>query len=104
MSRYIFTNGNILTMDDAVPFAEAVAVDGGLIAGAGSLADMKSAMPDAQIRDLQGHTLLPGFIDGHSHFPSGGMNRLFGADLAVTTMTELLNRLRKKAAEDRPNE
>ncbi len=104
MSRYIFTNGNILTMDDTVPFAEAVAVDGGLIAATGALDDMKALMPDAEVRDLQGHTLLPGFIDGHSHFPSGGMNRLFGADMAVTTMAELQGRLKKKAAEDRPNE
>ena len=69
MSRYIFTNGNILTMDDAVPFAEAVAVDGGLIAGAGSLADMKSAMPDAQIRDLQGTPCFPASSTATVTFP-----------------------------------
>lgn len=104
MAKYIFTNGNIITMDNSVPFAEAIAVNDGYISGAGSINDIKSAFPHAEIYDLKGNTLLPGFIDGHSHFPSGGMNRLFGVDLSVSNMNELIDRLSQKGSEDRPNE
>lgn len=104
MSRYIFTNGNIITMDESVPFAQAIGVDGDRIVFAGDLNDVKAAMPGAEIRDLEGRTLLPGFIDGHSHFPSGGMNRLFGVDTGVHSMDELQAGLKKKAGEKRPSE
>ncbi len=104
MSGLIYTNGSILTMDATVPFAEAVGVRDGRIVAVGRKEDVSASMPDAEIYDLNGAALLPGFIDGHSHFPSGGMNRLFGADLSVSTMDELKARLRDKACGPRPSE
>ena len=73
MSGLIYTNGSILTMDATVPFAEAVGVRDGRIVAVGRKEDVSASMPDAEIYDLNGAALLPGFIDGHSHFPSGGI-------------------------------
>lgn len=112
----IYANGNIITMDPAYPRPEAVGVCGSRIAAVGSLEDVRLALrcgsaasdgggggrPEAEFADLQGRTLLPGFIDGHSHFPSGGMNRLFGVDLGVPTLRELKERLAAKARDTRP--
>ena len=97
----IYTNGAIITMDPTFPRPEAVGVVGDRIAAVGDLDDVKLAVGNSvDIFDLEGKTLLPGFIDGHSHFPSGGMNRLFAADLAVHTIPDLLSRLTAKRKEN----
>ena len=69
----IYSGGTIITMNDALPRAEAVAVKGGTIIAVGSKADIDKlrAASTASI-DLAGKALLPGFIDGHGHvFTSG---------------------------------
>ena len=72
----IYHDGTILTMDADFPQVEALAVMDGRIVATGSLKDVKQAVGDgADLVSLEGGTLLPGFIDGHSHFCSGGMNR-----------------------------
>ena len=64
----IYHGGNIVTVNDAQPQAEALAVKGGKITAVGSLDDVKKAAGSTpQMIDLNGHTLLPGFIDSHSH-------------------------------------
>jgi predicted amidohydrolase YtcJ len=65
----IFMNGDIVTMNDAAPSAAALAVKDGRIIAVGTQADvMSSRGPATRIVDLGGRTLLPGFLDGHSHF------------------------------------
>jgi predicted amidohydrolase YtcJ len=65
----IFKNGNILTMEEAAPRAEALAVQFGRIYRVGTTAEIgKLATADTKIIDLEGRTLLPGFIDAHNHF------------------------------------
>ena len=64
----IFTNGTILTMDDALPLAEAVAIRGNEITAVGSEAEVLAQRgPDTILVDLGGRTLTPGFIDAHQH-------------------------------------
>jgi predicted amidohydrolase YtcJ len=65
----IFRGGPILTVDSARPTAEAVAIAAGKVLAVGTEADvMKLAGPDTAITELAGRTLVPGFVDGHSHF------------------------------------
>ena len=65
----IFTNGDIVTMSDKVQSAEALAVKDGRILAVGSGAEVLiTQAPDTRMIDLGGKTLLPGFLDGHSHF------------------------------------
>ncbi|MFM7519153.1 MAG: amidohydrolase [Planctomycetota bacterium] len=68
-AEMIYHGGTIHTMNRAAPTAEAIAVAGGSIIGVGRRADVE-ALADGNTRrvDLGGATLLPGFIDGHSHF------------------------------------
>lgn len=64
----IYYNGTVITMNDKQKYAEAVAVSGSVIAAAGSYSDMKALADDkTEYIDLQGKTMLPGFIDPHSH-------------------------------------
>jgi hypothetical protein len=65
----IFTGGPVVTMNDHAPSAEAVAVKDGRIVAVGGASDVRAAAgAGTRIVDLAGRTLLPGFIDGHSHF------------------------------------
>jgi predicted amidohydrolase YtcJ len=67
----IITNGRVITMDEALPHAEAVAIGGNKILFIGdtqsALAHRKSS---TRIIDAQGGTVLPGLIEAHMHlFP-----------------------------------
>ena len=74
----IYHNGSILTMAGAeATYVEALAVKDGKIAFAGSKSNALKMKGDVtKIVDLGGKTLLPGFIDGHSHY----INSLLVAD------------------------
>jgi hypothetical protein len=66
----IYTGGDIVTVNDAAPSAEAVAVKDGRIIAVGTLAGVEKAHKAAAttVVDLAGKTLVPAFIDPHSHY------------------------------------
>jgi len=67
----IIRGGPIVTVNPDRPAAEAVAIAGGTIVAVGSEADVMQHRGDATVvTDLAGKTLVPGFVDGHSHFCS----------------------------------
>ena len=67
-SQTIFKNGVILTMDEEHPSAEAVLIQDNIILAVGTEAEIDAlASSSAAVYDLQGHTLMPGFIDAHAH-------------------------------------
>jgi predicted amidohydrolase YtcJ len=66
-------NGKVWTGDAARPWAEAVAVRGERIYAVGTTAEMRLlAGPGTKLVDLGGALVLPGFIDSHTHFLTGG--------------------------------
>lgn len=68
----VFINGDILTMNDSQPTAEALAMKGGKIIAIGQEKTVRDAAgKTALIRDLSGHTLIPGLIDTHGHIGLG---------------------------------
>jgi len=70
----VWSGGPIITMaGDAAETAEALAVRDGRILAIGPLASVrKAAGKKADMIDLKGRTLLPGFIDAHGHVSSVG--------------------------------
>ena len=68
----IYTGGDIVTVDDRQPGAEALAVKGGKIVAVGTRAEVEKAHKGAntKVADLGGKALLPGFLDAHSHYIS----------------------------------
>jgi len=77
----VYINGYVLTMDSENTIAEAIAVERDKIIAAGSNEEIKKYITDSSIVvDLKGKTILPGFVDAHSHFPGAGLYAL-GADL-----------------------
>ena len=61
-------NGNVVTLDDALPQAQAVAMAEGRVQAVGDDAEI-GALAGARTEhiDLGGRTVLPGFIDAHAH-------------------------------------
>lgn len=63
----IFHSGRVVTLDQDSTIASAVAVTGDLIVAVGS--DAMLELYDAgEYVDLEGRTLLPGFVGSHTHF------------------------------------
>ena len=72
-AQMIITGARVLTMDEARPRAEAVAVSGGRIVAVGTDAEvMALAGPETQVIAAGGRTLLPGFVESHLHLVLGG--------------------------------
>src|SRR5258708_29521078 len=70
----ILHNGNIVTVNAREPRAQAVAISRGRILAVGSDADvLHLAGVGAKKIDLGGATVLPGFIDAHSHPAQAGV-------------------------------
>jgi len=66
----IYTGGDIVTVNDAKPSVEAIAVRDGKIVAVGARAGIEKALKGkaTTVVDLAGKTLLPSFIDPHSHY------------------------------------
>ncbi len=73
----VLMNGNIVTVDDALPRAEAIAIGADTIIAVGSNDQISAWIGSATKQvDLQGKTAIPGFIDSHAHFLSLGYARM----------------------------
>lgn len=69
LNSRLFHNGDILTMQgDSPAYAEALVEQNGKIVFVGDKEEALEAYPNASDHDLNGRTLMPGFIDGHAHF------------------------------------
>ena len=114
----VYRNGKIYTITETVQEAkdvknakkvDVVATLNGKIIFVGSEADAKAQgyLDENKVNkivDLRGKTMLPGFVDGHGHFPGQGTSDLYKVNLnsplldgTVDTMDKLIEELRKKA-------
>ncbi|PCJ23957.1 MAG: hydrolase [SAR86 cluster bacterium] len=62
----ILSNGKIITVDEAFTIADTVVVNNGLIVEVGDASIIEKYQASTQV-DLQGKTLMPGFVDSHTH-------------------------------------
>jgi len=93
-------NAHILTMDEAYPTADSMLFRGGNVIAVGEERTLREKLPwFTRLIDMSGKTVLPGFIDAHSHFPSSGLVHA-GLDLTpppmgtVSTLQNLLEVVR----------
>ena len=102
----VVLNGNVLTQDDALPTAEAFAIKGGRFVAVGSTDDISNliAQDRTEVIDAAGMTVLPGFIDAHSH-PSGvGLSELKNVNTNLGSIARIQRALRNRAAQTPPGE
>lgn len=87
----IISGGSIITMDASREEPEAVAVRNGKILAVGSTSEIEALRgASTEQLDLNGRTLLPGFIDGHSHF-SMAVNSAAWANLSAAPVGNISN-------------
>lgn len=103
----IYYGGDIITMEgDSAIYAEAVAVKDGKIVFVGSKADAEKMKGDSTVmNDLQGKTLLPGFVDSHGHL-ADAINAAGQANISsppvgnCSSINDIITELQKCKAEN----
>lgn len=92
-------NARVWTGDQRRPWADAVAVTGERITAVGSSAEIrKLARPSTRVIDATGRMLVPGFIDAHVHFMSGGFGLTSVQLRDAATKEEFVRRIATHAA------
>ncbi len=95
----VFRGGRIWTGQEGVALQEALAVRNGRIVAVGTDETVDAHVgTETRVVELDGRSLLPGFIDAHTHFIDGGF-KLAGVDLRdAATPEELTRRIAAFAA------
>ncbi|MEN8194270.1 MAG: amidohydrolase family protein, partial [Bacteroidota bacterium] len=96
--KKVFINGKIYTVNSKKDWAEAVVVSNNKIIYVGSSKGAQVHIDDfAEVTDLKGKLMLPGFIDSHAHLVMGGQF-LLNVDLTnVQSKSEFCNKLKEFA-------
>src|SRR5882672_7714897 len=98
-AELILHGGNIWTVNAREPRAEAIAIARGRILAVGSDADVLAlASPTTKKIDLGGKTVLPGFIDAHTHPAMAGVMHLRMVDCDLRSISAIQAALRERAA------
>ena len=99
----LYHGGTILTVDSNFSEAEAIAIKDNKILATGELAALKKEFgKQAEMIDLKGKTMLPGFIDPHAHVMSFAPVRFLTENIGITNFAntdEALAHLKKVAAD-----
>lgn len=104
-AELILHNANIWTVNAAEPRAQAVAIARGRFLAVGSDSDVLNlAGAGARKIDLSGKTVLPGFIDAHSHPSEAGRLHLRMVDCDLRSIQAIVAALRERAAKTQAGE
>src|SRR6202047_4232398 len=96
----IFVNGNIHTLTERQPHAEAIAVKKDRIAFVGSNEDARKLASDkTRIIDLRGHTLVPGMTDSHCHIFGIGEREMNLNLEGTSTLEDFLAKVKGRVAQ-----
>ena len=99
----VLVNANVITLDPSRPRSEAVAIKYGRIAFVGSnKAALEMAERETKVLDLEGRTVLPGFIDTHVHLDDFGLT-LRTLNLEEATSVVEVKRLLAERVHNTPN-
>ncbi len=101
----VVTNGKIVTVDDAKPEAQAVAVRADRIIEVGSVdAIQRYVGTNTQVVDAGGQLVIPGLIESHGHFTGVGESQLVLKLGAVRTWDEIVAMVENAAKSAKPGQ
>lgn len=99
----VFINGNIHTVNERQPRAEAIAVKAGRIVFVGSNADAKNFQaPSTRVVNLAGKTVVPGLTDSHCHIFGIGAREMNLNLEGTETLESFLARVKERTAKTEP--
>ena len=101
----VLKNGNVYTVDEARPRAEAVAVKGDRIIFVGSNRDVERYVgKTTRVIDLNGKTMLPGLTDAHHHLAGVGFREMTLNLEGINSLEEFLARVKARVDQAKPGE
>lgn len=103
----LLVNARVLTLDPALPRADAVALAGDTILSVGNSTDLRPLRSSrTEVIDCRGHTLIPGLNDAHCHLlaTAAALTGLDCGPPALRSLADLQQALRRRAAETPPGQ
>ncbi|TDU71010.1 hypothetical protein EI77_02128 [Prosthecobacter fusiformis] len=101
----ILHHGRVITMDEKLSFAEAVAVEEGRIVAVGGNEEVLALKNDqTQLLDLSGKTLMPGLMDSHVHPSSAAMVEFDHEIPTMETIAEVLAYIASRVKVSKPGD
>lgn len=107
IAEQVWLDAEVITMarPTARADAQALAIDGGMIAAVGSNDEIRAlAGPGTQVYSLGGMPVLPGFIDTHVHFMQMGLGLVGPSAYGVTRADQVLAAIAQAAAARDPEQ
>ncbi len=99
----VLRGGKVVTVDEAHPEAEAVAVRDGRIIAVGTDAEIEALVGGpTRVVDLAGRLVLPGFIEAHGHYLSLGRSKTILDLTEVSSFEEIVGMVAAAAATAEP--
>ena len=96
-SDLVLRNGNIYTVDERKPKAEAVAIKGERIVFVGSNRDVQKFIgKSTRVIDLKGRTVVPGLTDSHQHLSGVGFREMTLNLEGINSLEEFLARVKAR--------
>src|SRR5437016_5016933 len=101
----VFVNGNVYTVNEKQPRAEAIAVKGDRIVFVGSNANAKRFQGGGtRVIDLHGETVVPGMTDAHYHFIGVGQREMNLNLEGLTNLEDFLAKVKQRVDQAKPGE
>ncbi|MGD8278016.1 MAG: amidohydrolase [Gemmatimonadota bacterium] len=101
----VLHNGRVVTVDDSLPEAQAVAVRGYQILAVGSNDEIDPYIgPETEVIDLAGRLMIPGFIESHGHYMSLGQSKLILDLTTARNFDDIVAMVRDAAATAEPGD
>ncbi len=101
----VLMNGKIVTVDDAKPEVQALAVSGDRIIAVGSDEEIKPYITQTtEVINLEGKLAIPGFIDAHGHFTSLGRSKMVLNFMEVKNWDEVVAMTKEAVKKTKPGE
>ena len=101
----VLRGGTVVTVDAALPRAEAIAIRGFKIVAVGSDREIDAYVgPKTDRIELEGRLAIPGFIDGHAHYLALGEAKMILDLMRATTWGEIVEQVAAAARKAVPGE
>jgi predicted amidohydrolase YtcJ len=101
----VVVGGKVLTQEADQSSVDAFAVKNGRFMAVGSNEDIRNLTSvNTEVIDVSGMTVLPGFIDAHSHPSGAGLNALKNVNTNLGSVARIQDALSERAAATPPGE
>jgi predicted amidohydrolase YtcJ len=101
----VLRGGRIVTLDPALPEAQALAARDGAIVAVGSNADIDRFVGSStQVIELSGQVAIPGFIEGHGHFNNIGEGKMNLELMGTRSWNEIVQMVAQAVEKAKPGQ